>query len=245
MKKMFIGNLKMNMTKGELIKYFNALKKYAKSSENTIGVAVPFPYLYLAQEQLKGTNILIGAQDVYFQESGAYTGEVSVGMLKDFGTDFCIVGHSERRNLFGENYDTINKKVTKLCKTGITPVMCIGETLKQRAERKQKYVVRGQLDSVFNNLAIKKIKKVIVAYEPVWAIGTGKNATPDQVQEIASYIKDYVVKKYGLSRKQICVLYGGSINETNCNDLLNLDDVDGGLIGGACLNAENFSKLFL
>lgn len=244
MRKLLLGNFKMNMTKSDIEKYLKGLRVVARHTQNLVGVALPYPYLYLAQKYLGKTNVLVGAQNVHFAGSGAYTGEVSLPMLSDFGTNFCIVGHSERRAYFNENNDDINKKVKVLNNSEITPVLCFGEVLAERESGKQEKVVKTQLDSALADLNAEEVASVVFAYEPVWAIGTGKSASNQQAQEMAKFVKDYLTKKYSLSRDQICFLYGGSMNEKNYAELLSEPDIDGGLVGGACLSVEKFSKIF-
>lgn len=244
MRKVLLGNLKMNMTHAQVVSYLKNLKRMAKHTTNVVGVAIPYPYLHLAKKYLSGTNVLYGAQNVHFACSGAYTGEVSISMLSDYNTDFCLVGHSERRTFFGENDCDVNKKVLALSNSAVVPVLCVGENLSERKAGKHKEVVSRQIEMALKGLSAEDVASMVFAYEPVWAIGTGISATSEQAQEMANFIKQYVSEKFSLSFNQVCVLYGGSINTKNHLELLAQPDIDGGLIGGACLDVDQFSEIF-
>lgn len=244
MRKVLLGNFKMNMTQKQIVAYLKDIKKMAKHTQNVVGVVLPYPYLHLAKKYLAGSNVLYGAQNVHFAQSGAYTGEISIAMLSDFDTNFCLVGHSERRAYFGESDADVNKKILALSDSAVVPVLCVGESLNERKAGEHEKVVGRQIDLALKDMNADDVASMVFAYEPVWAIGTGVSATSKQAQEMAKYIKDHISKKFNLSRAQVCVLYGGSINIDNFTEILSQSDIDGGLIGGACLDVEKFSKIF-
>lgn len=244
MRKVLLGNLKMNMTQKQIVLYLKDIKRLAKHSQNIVGVAVPYPYLHFAKKYLAGSNVLYGAQNVHFENSGAYTGEISIPMLADFDANFCLVGHSERRAYYGDSDVDVNKKIKVLSDSAVVPVLCVGENLSERKTNNHKKVVGRQIDLALKNISADDVASMVFAYEPVWAIGTGVSATSEQAQEMAGYIKDHISKKFGLAHTQVCVLYGGSINDKNFEDILSQPDIDGGLVGGACLDVEKFSKIF-
>jgi len=237
-----IGNLKMNKTKQEVFSYFNALDKVSKKTDNIVGVCLPSIHIPLAQEHLKYTSY--GAQNVYFEDKGAYTGEQSVGMLVSYVCHLCIVGHSERRQLFGETDETVNKKVKALVSSPVTPIICVGETLSERETGKTDKKITSQIEKAVEGLNTDEVKKCWFAYEPIWAIGTGKSATAEDAEQVIKLIKKTVLKKYPkLADHRTIVLYGGSMNDKNCQELLSQPDIDGGLIGGASLDVEKFEKI--
>ncbi len=204
-------------------------------------VCPPFPYLEMASDYGNDSYFMVGAQDVSAYESGAYTGEISAGMLESMEMDFCIVGHSERRAYHGETDQQVAAKVNNLLAHGISPIVCCGEVLEEREANKQFDVVKRQISDGLFHLNAEEIKNVVIAYEPVWAIGTGKTATPEQAQEIHAYIRSLLAEKYGKDvADEISILYGGSCKPGNAKELFANPDVDGGLIGGACLKAEDF-----
>lgn len=240
MKKFYlIGNLKMNLSKAELLPYFEKLK--SKNYKSKVGLCVPSVYLPLAHKELNDSNVLYGAQNIYYKDSGAYTGEISAKMLQDFNTKLVLVGHSERRALFGETNEVVNAKTKKILEYSYTPIVCFGETLAERNQGFAKDVVYGQIRGALENLSKENMSKIIFAYEPVWAIGTGINATSKQAEEIIAYAKEVV---YELSSsREIVMLYGGSLKASNAEDILNQPSIDGGLIGGASLTFEDFNAI--
>ena len=246
MKQLYLfGNLKMNMTKEKMLPYLKQLKKSAKKSRNTIGICVSDVYLPLTHKSLKNTKILYGAQNVYFEKAGAFTGETSLTMLKDYGSSIVLIGHSERRQKFLETDSDVNKKLLATLKAGLTPIVCVGETLKEREEGETKKVVKKQLKNAFDLVKPEHVTKVFIAYEPIWAIGTGVNATKEQAEEVVKYIKQTLVSMYNLKDvSSIKVLYGGSLNEKNAAELLSMPSIDGGLIGGDSLVVETFEKIY-
>lgn len=235
--KYLIGNLKMNFTLKDYKGYLNDLKRIVKDSSNIVGICVPYPYLNICQKQTK--KLLLGAQNCHFKESGAYTGEVSVNMLADFGVKTCIIGHSERRAYYNEKNEDINKKIQALLNSNIKPILCIGETLEEKQSGKTKRVLKNQLEKALKD--VKNINNIIFAYEPVWAIGTGLTPTIKEIKQTTKYIKDVIFKITAC--ENVVLLYGGSLNDKNYNEILTVPNVDGGLIGGACLDLKKFKKI--
>lgn len=203
-------------------------------------VCVPFPYLAQAQHLLRGSRVAWGAQDVHQMEKGAYTGEVAASMLKDFGCRYVIVGHSERRSLCGETSKLVAEKFAAAQKVGLIPILCAGETLEQRESGVTEKVVAEQLDAVTGALGVQALSNAVVAYEPVWAIGTGKTATPEQAQAVHAFIRQRIAAQDGQIAQGLCILYGGSVKANNAAELFAMPDIDGGLVGGASLVAEDF-----
>jgi len=244
MKKLYLfGNLKMNKPTCDMVEYFKKLNKIAKASENEVCISLPYPYLYLAEKMLKKTKVLYGAQNCHYEPKGAYTGEVSIPMLKEFGCKTCLVGHSERRAYDNETNEKINLKLKALLKEGVRPILCFGETKDERDKNLTKKVIKSQLDEGLLDLTAGEIKKIVFAYEPVWAIGTGVSATSKQAEEMAKFIKEYLAKQYDLTNGEIVLLYGGSLNADNAQDILSKTHIDGGLIGGACLDINKYEKI--
>lgn len=240
MKKYLIGNMKMNQCYSVLEKYFDEIKEIAEHTDNFVGVCVPNVYLNLAKDKLAGSKVRYGVENVYHQDKGAYTGEVSVDMLKDFDTELVIVGHSERRQMFGDTDKEVNKKVKKVLSAGMTPILCYGESLEERKTGLTEEVVLYQLEAALSGLDKDSVSKIIFAYEPIWAIGTGVSATDDEAEEICKLSKDIVRERFGC---EVVVLYGGSMKPANAKGLLSKPSIDGGLIGGACLKTEDFNGI--
>ena len=240
-RKLVAGNWKMYgaLTQNEAL--LNAVASgMAQMSGVDCAVCVPFPYLAQAQQMLRGSAVKWGAQDVHQAEKGAYTGEVSASMLNDFGCHYVLVGHSERRSLYGETSQLVAEKFAAAQKSGLLPVLCVGETLEQRENGTTEAVVAEQLDAVINLLGVQSLRKAVVAYEPVWAIGTGKTASPQQAQAVHAFIRQRVSGHDGQIAQGLCILYGGSVKAANAVELFAMPDIDGGLIGGASLVAEDF-----
>ena len=212
----------------------------AKIAGMDCAVCVPFPYLAQAQQLLRGTPVKWGAQDVHQLEKGAYTGEVAASMLCDFGCRYVIVGHSERRSLYGESSQLVAEKFAAAQKTGLLPILCVGETLAQRENGSTEAVVAEQLDAVIKLQGVQSLRNAVLAYEPVWAIGTGKTATPQQAQAVHAFIRQRIAGLDGQVAQGLCILYGGSVKAANAVELFAMPDIDGGLIGGASLDAEEF-----
>jgi triosephosphate isomerase len=242
--KIVAGNWKMNKNFQEaddlLNEIFEGLEGMDLINAQVI-LCVPFPYLELATDFAEDSPFMVGAQNIHDQDSGAYTGEVSAPMLKSLGVDFTLVGHSERRKYFNESHEFLKNKVNAALKHGISPIFCCGEVLPEREAGKHFVTVKTQLEESLFHLSAQEIRQAIIAYEPVWAIGTGVNATPEQAQEMHAAIRSWVGEKYGQQiADETTILYGGSCNAQNAQELFTCTDVDGGLIGGASLKADEF-----
>ena len=239
-KKIVAGNWKMNKNPFEAIEFAKKLQSEIKNNNDceTI-VFVPSIDLFCVSEALKTSEIKVGAQNFYFENNGAYTGEISAQMLKETGINYALVGHSERRILFGENDEMINKKIARALEHQITPVLCVGENLDQRENNLTIEFIRMQIKSALKNIKLKNAGEIIIAYEPIWAIGTGKTADKNQAQEICYEIRKVLGEIYNLNlASQIRILYGGSVNLKNADELFEMQDIDGGLIGGASLKED-------
>ena len=239
------GNWKMNCTFTEADELINGimekLEKTELPRETLLIVCPPFPYLEMTTDYANDSYFLVGAQNVSDQEKGAYTGEVSAEMLESMELDYCIVGHSERRDYYGETDKIVAAKVDKLLAHGLKPIVCVGEVLEEREAGKQLEVVKRQVEEGLFHLTPEQMMEVVIAYEPVWAIGTGKTATPEQAQEIHAHIRSLLSAKYGKElADEISILYGGSCKPSNAKELFACPDIDGGLIGGASLKADDF-----
>ena len=239
------GNWKMNLTVTEadelLDELMSELEKVELPRDEQVIVCPPFPYIEMASDYANDSYFLVGAQNVSDKEKGAYTGEVSAEMLESLELDYCIVGHSERRAYYGETDKTVATKVDKLLAHGLKPIVCVGEVLEEREAGRQLEVVKTQVENGLFHLTAEQMKEVVIAYEPVWAIGTGKTATPEQAQEIHAHIRSLLATKYGKElADEISILYGGSCKPSNAKELFACPDIDGGLIGGASLKAEDF-----
>jgi triosephosphate isomerase len=242
-RKIIAGNWKMNKTPTEAIALINELKPLVATKDADVVFCVPFVSLIPAVEAVKGTDIAIGAQNMYFEESGAYTGEVSPGMLVDIGVKYVIIGHSERRQYFAETDETVNKKVIKAFEHGLTPIICVGESLTQREQGITIDFVRQQVKIAFLNVTADQVKNAVIAYEPIWAIGTGKVATTEQAEEVCSAIRMCISEIYDVATAAaIRIQYGGSVTAASAADLFSQKDIDGGLVGGASLKAD-FGKI--
>ncbi len=236
------GNWKMNKTASEAVAFVNALKPAVADAKNEVVVGVPFVCLPGVVEAAKGSNIKVAAQNMHWEENGAYTGEVSGPMLADLGVDYVIIGHSERREYFGETNEMINKKAHAIFKYGMTPIVCCGETLTQREQGVTADHIRYQIKVALLGLTAEQVSKLVIAYEPIWAIGTGKTATNEQANEVCAVIRALIVELYGSEvAEQVRIQYGGSVNAKNAADLFAMSDIDGGLVGGASLKVEDFS----
>ncbi len=244
-KTIIAGNWKMNKLINEARELVRALKPLvAGIDKGEIVVCPVYTALYVVAQELEDSNIKLGAQDCFWEEKGAYTGEVSPVMLKDVGAEFVIIGHSERRQYFCETDEWINKKTKKALEVGLRPIVCVGEKLEEREAGKTFEVVRTQLEGGLGDLSSEQIKKVVIAYEPVWAIGTGKTATPQQAQEVHEFIRNWLAEKFGKDvAEEITIQYGGSVKPNNAKDLLSQKDIDGALVGGASLKAEDFAQI--
>ncbi len=244
-KYLIAGNWKMNTNADETQKLVSDLSASAlKSQEVEMLVCPPFINIPSASELLKDSFIHLGAQNCYFEEKGAYTGEISIPMLKAFNLGFIIIGHSERRAYFNESDELISKKLEAILKYNLKPILCIGETLEERNAGKTFEILKNQLDIDLSKADQSKIKDIVIAYEPVWAIGTGVSATNEQVAEAHKWIREYLESRYKDDAADIKILYGGSLNDANAKEILAIANVNGGLIGGASLKSESFLKIY-
>lgn len=243
-KKLIAGNWKMNKTVKEAVSLAKELKKLVKGAKGKdVAVCPAATALSAVSSELKGSNIKVGAQNMHFEDSGAFTGEISPLMVKEL-CKYVIVGHSERRAYFGEDNLTVNKKVKKALEAGLTPIVCVGEKLDEREAGKTRAVVENHITGALKGLAEKDVLKLVIAYEPVWAIGTGRTATPEQAEEVHAYIRELVNGMYGKEASgRLRILYGGSVKAANAGELLAKGDIDGALVGGASLKADEFSKI--
>ena len=242
-KKVAAGNWKMNMTPTEAVALIGKLAPLVRNDDVDVIFCVPAIDIPAAKTAAAGTNIHIGAQNMYFQEKGAYTGEISPAMLVDAGAEYVVLGHSERREYFGETSEDVNAKVKKALEHGIVPIMCCGESLTQRQQGITMDWIRQQVRVGLLGLSAEEAEKVIIAYEPIWAIGTGETATADQAEEVCGGIRALICELYGAETADaIRILYGGSVNGGNAAELFAKEDIDGGLVGGASLK-EDFGKI--
>ena len=243
-KTVIAGNWKMNNTPSQALKLIEELKPLVKDATCDVVVCVPYVDLLMVIAACKDTNIKVGAQNLHFEPKGAYTGEVSADMLKEIGVQYVVIGHSERREYFGETDETVNKKVHAALNAGITPILCCGESLSQREDGVTGEWVRSQIKIALKGITAAQVKDIIIAYEPIWAIGTGKTATADQADEVCGIIRQVLAELYDADTAEgVTIQYGGSMNAGNCAELLSKYHVDGGLIGGASLKAPDFSTI--
>jgi len=238
------GNWKMNKTATETKALLAEMKEKLPESDATILLCVPAINIGVAREATEGTAINIGAQNCHWAKSGAFTAEISADMLKDFGVEYAIVGHSERRQYFGETDETVNKRALACLESGICPIICVGENLEEREKDITKDVIRTQIEKGLEGFTAENMKNSIIAYEPVWAIGTGKTATAQQAEEVCAYIRSLLGKMFDEATAQaVTIQYGGSMNAKNAAELLAMENIDGGLIGGASLKADDFATI--
>ncbi len=239
------GNWKMFKTAKEAVQMLSDLKEKVKDvSEREIVICPTFTALVPAVDAVKGSNIKIGAQNVFWEEKGAFTGEIAPGMLKDIGCEYVIIGHSERRQYFCETDPTVNKRIFAALKAGLKPIICVGETLQERDSEKTFQVIETQVKGGLKGLSAEQMKDCVIAYEPVWAIGTGKTATKEQAQEVHAFIRKLLEGMFDKPTAEATrILYGGSVKPDNMKDLMAQPDIDGGLVGGASLEADSFSKI--
>ena len=242
-KKIIAGNWKMNMTPSEAVELINTLKPLVATEDADVIFCVPAIDIIPAMEAAKGSNIVIGAENMYYEEKGAYTGEISPDMLVDAGVKYVIIGHSERREYFAETDETVNKKVLKAFEHNITPIVCCGETLTQREQGVTIDFIRQQIKIAFLNVTAVQAAASVIAYEPIWAIGTGKTATTEQAQEVCKAIRECIAEIYDdATAAAIRVQYGGSVSAATAAELFGQPDIDGGLVGGAALKPD-FGKI--
>mgnify|MGYP005750062343 FL=1 len=242
-KPIIAGNWKMNNTKAEAETLLSELKPLIKDVKGVdVVVCVPFTDIERVKKLVKGSKIRVGAQNVSWADKGAFTGEISAAMLLEAGAEYVVIGHSERRQYFGETDETVNKRTVQALKNGLKPIVCVGETLDEREGGMTEKVLFAQIEGAFEGISAEDAKKTVVAYEPVWAIGTGKTATSEQANETIKFIRKTLSRKYGrAAANRVRIQYGGSMNAKNAAELMAMSDIDGGLIGGASLKAEDFS----
>ncbi len=237
------GNWKMNKTIDEAIELVREIKNNLKDDVETV-VCVPFTALSQVKKELSGTKLKLGAQNMHWEESGAFTGEISALMLKEIGVDYVIIGHSERRQYFGETDETVNKKIKAALKHNINPIVCVGETLEQRENNIEKEVVESQVLKALNDIDKEDMDKIVIAYEPIWAIGTGKTASNEEANDMIAFIRKILKDKYQQDvADKVRIQYGGSVKPSNITEIMNQSDIDGALVGGASLKPEEFIKL--
>lgn len=238
------GNWKMFKTKAEAKAFAEEFKELYKDTEVQTAICAPFTDLDLLVEAFKGTGIGVGAQNVHFADEGAYTGEISVAMLEEIGVDFCVIGHSERRQYFAETDETCNLKLKKLFEGTIKPILCVGESLEERDAGKATDIVKGQIEADLVGIPADDVKKLVIAYEPIWAIGTGRTATPEQAEEMCAVIRKCVEELYDESvSDEVIIQYGGSVKPANATEIMNQPEIDGALVGGASLKAADFMNI--
>ena len=239
------GNWKMYKTTAEAKAFAEEFSKLYKDTDVRAAICAPFTQLVALKEAFAGTNVKLGAQNVHFEDEGAFTGEISVEMLKEIGVDYCIIGHSERREYFAETDETVNLKLKKLFSSSeIIPILCVGENLSEREAGNAFDVVEGQLRADLEGIDKADVSKLVIAYEPIWAIGTGKTATPEQAGEMCAHIRNIVEKLYDEDTcDSVIIQYGGSVKPENASEIMNMDEIDGALVGGASLDASKFIKI--
>ncbi len=243
-KKVIAGNWKMNMLPNEAIEYIQAFEPMVKDSKSEVILCVPYTDLFYCLMNTQGTNIKIGAQNMHFAETGAYTGEVSGKMLKSIGVEYVIIGHSERRQYYNETDETVNKKIKAAFQNELKPIVCVGETLEEREAGKTEQIITTQTRLALDGLTKEQVKNTIIAYEPIWAIGTGKTATSEDANNSIKAIREEIKKIYGEDiSSEVIIQYGGSVKSSNAKELFSTSDIDGGLVGGASLKPDEFSKI--
>lgn len=243
-KPIIAGNWKMNKTIKEGVEFVAAIKEQVKDTDVEVVVCAPATLLKDLKLAADGTNIKIGAQNMHFEESGAFTGEIAPAMLKELDVDFVVIGHSERRQYFAETDETVNKKVLKALEVGIGPILCVGETLEERESGKMKDVVKVQIEKAFANVTADNAADVVVAYEPIWAIGTGKTASSTDANDMIAFIREEIAGLYSDAvSEKVRIQYGGSVKPANVEEIMNESDIDGALVGGASLQPDSFVQL--
>ena len=245
-RKVIAGNWKMNMLPNEAMAFIENIEPTIKDTKNEVILCVPYTDLFYSLLTVQDTNIKIGAQNMHWEESGAYTGEVSAKMLKSINVEYVIIGHSERRQYFAETDETVNLKIKTAIKNELKPIVCVGETLEQRESGKAEEIITTQTALALEGIDKNDVSKIILAYEPIWAIGTGKTATSEDANNSIKAIRKKVSELYGGQiANEIIILYGGSVKPENAKELFSTSDIDGGLVGGASLKVEDFSKIIL
>ena len=245
-KKVIAGNWKMNMLPNEAISFIEQIIPLVKDTNNEVILCVPYTDLFYSLLTAQNTNIKIGAQNMHWEEKGAYTGEISGQMLKSIGVEYVIIGHSERRQYFAETDETVNKKIKSALANELKPIICVGETLEQREQGKAEEVITTQTVLALEGINKEQMANIVLAYEPIWAIGTGKTATSEDANNSIKWVRNKVEELYGKEvADQVIILYGGSVKAENTKELFSTTDIDGGLVGGASLKVDEFSKIVL
>lgn len=243
-KPIIAGNWKMHKTIDEALELVNQIKDEVSKTDVEVVVCCPFIALSEVKKALAGSNLKLGAQNMHWENEGAFTGEISAKMLRSIGVDYVIIGHSERRQYFNETDEIVNKKVIKALETGLKPIVCVGETLEERESNETFDVIKKQILAAFENVEGMDMAKVVVAYEPIWAIGTGKTASSTEANEVISYIRSLIEEKYGVDvSEKVRIQYGGSVKGSNATEIMNERDIDGALVGGASLKADEFLEI--
>ena len=243
-KKVIAGNWKMNKLPNEAMEFIEGIAPLIKDTNHEVILCVPYVDLFYSLLTVQGTNIKIGAQNVHYEESGAYTGEISAEMLKSINVEYVIIGHSERRQYYNETDESVSLKVKKALEVGLKPIMCVGETLEQRENNETEKVITEQVKLGLSKLKKNQVQNVIIAYEPIWAIGTGKTATAEDANNSIKAIRNEIAKEYGKEvAENVIIQYGGSVKSTNAKELFEMSDIDGALVGGASLKVEEFAKI--
>ncbi len=242
-KKVIAGNWKMNKSPNDVKTFMESFPTLVKDADAEVVLCVPYIDLKTALDLAMGTNVKIGAQNMHYEEKGAFTGEISPKMLKDINVEYVIIGHSERREYYNETDESVNKKLKAAFEYGLKPILCVGETFSQREEGVTKSFVTTQVEKALDGLTNNQIASTIIAYEPIWAIGTGKTASKEDANEVCGWIREKVRELYGDVADEIVIQYGGSVKSSNAKELFSMSDIDGGLVGGASLDPEEFSKI--
>ena len=243
-RKIIAGNWKMNMLPNEAMSFINELEPYAKNAKCEIILCVPYTDLFYSLLTAQNTNIKIGAQNMHWEEAGAYTGEIAPNMLKCINVEYVIIGHSERRQYFAETDETVNKKIKSALKHELNPILCVGETMKQRELGLEEEVIKQQIIGALEGITKEQAEKIVIAYEPIWAIGTGKVATKDDANNMIKLIRKEIELLYNKEvANNVSILYGGSVNKNNSKELFETSDIDGALIGGASLKVDEFNEI--
>ena len=242
-RKVIAGNWKMNMLPADTINFIEGLASRVKDTDSEVILCVPYTDLFYAWHATEGTNIHIGAQNMHWEEKGAYTGEISGQMLKSIGVEYVIIGHSERRQYFAETDETVNKKIKAAFENELKPIVCVGETLEQREAGQTETIITKQIELALEGLTNEQVRNTIIAYEPIWAIGTGKTATSEDTNNSIKAIRNKITSIYGDVAQDVIIQYGGSVKSSNAKELFETSDIDGALVGGASLKVDEFEKI--
>lgn len=242
-RKVIAGNWKMNKSPADVEEFMSAFSTLVENTRNEVILCVPYIDLFTAIEKARGTDIKIGAQNMHYKDNGAFTGEISAKMLQDIGVEYVIIGHSERRQYYNETDETVNLKIKSALEHNLKPIVCVGETLEQREAGITNSFVSEQIRKAFDGIESSMLKNIIVAYEPIWAIGTGKTASSEDANDVCKCIREELKKMYANESENVIIQYGGSVKSSNARELFEMSDIDGGLVGGASLDADEFSKI--